>query len=150
MRRLQFDQDGETLDFLCTAMRKLDLFASLSDEQLRKMLYFVKLVEFDEGEVVFEKGASGDAFYVIWAGAVQAFVSGFFGGTKVLRTMGPGDFFGELALLLRQPRSASIGCVEATQCFVLDTGDFELLMERNPDIADVIKAAARERFNNPG
>ncbi|MDD5630110.1 MAG: cyclic nucleotide-binding domain-containing protein [Elusimicrobia bacterium] len=129
-------------------MRKLELFASLSDEQLRKVLYFVKALVFDAGEAVFAKGDDGDSFYVIESGRVEARVPGFL-GSKVLSSMGPGDFFGELALILKQPRSASIVCVEDTICFALDRTDLELLMERNPDIASAIKKVAKERFESP-
>jgi len=67
----------------------------------------------------------------------------------VLCRMGPGEFFGELALILRQPRSATVRCAEPTVCFTLDRTDLELLMERSAEIAGVIKRAARERFDSP-
>ena len=138
---------GDDEAWLLSYLKGLDLFAPLSDEQLRKILYFVKTVEFDEGELVFQKGDAGDSFYLIHSGCVEARVPGWL-GAKVLRRMGAGDFFGELALILRQPRSADILCVEPTVCFVLDRADLATLMERSADIADVIKKAARERFAN--
>ena len=138
---------GEESAELFAGLRALDLFAPLSDEQLRKVLYFVKMVEFEAGETVFEKGSDGDLFFLIHSGAVEAYAPGFF-GPKVLKRMEPGDFFGELALILRQPRSAGIRCVEPTVCFTLDRTDLELLMERSPDVADAIKRVAQRRFGS--
>lgn len=139
---------GKNTDFLVAAMTRLDFFSSLSDEQLRKVLYFVKALAFEAGETVFNKGDDGDSFYLIESGRVEARVPGFL-GSKIIATMGAGDFFGELALILKRPRAATIVCVEETVCFALDRADLELLMERNPDIASAIKTIAKERFESP-
>ncbi|MFI5351249.1 MAG: cyclic nucleotide-binding domain-containing protein [Elusimicrobiota bacterium] len=138
--------EGEETGRVFKSLRALDLLAPLSDEQLRKTIYFVKTVEFDAGETIFEKGEAGESFYVIRDGRVEARVLGFF-GAKVLGAMGPGEFFGELALILSRPRAAAIVCTEPTVCFVLDRSDLEILMERSPDIADAIKRIAKQRFN---
>lgn len=138
---------GAERDFLMAELRDLDLFAPLNDEQLRKMLFFVKTVRFEDGETVFEKGDPGDLFYLIHRGEVEIVEPGFFGATIIAR-MGPGDFFGELALILSQPRSASVRCVGETECFALDRADLETLMERSPDIAVAIKKVAQQRFRS--
>jgi CRP-like cAMP-binding protein len=138
---------GEDSGRLFDVFRALDLFAPLSDDHLRKALYFVKTVEFDAGETVFEKDEPGDSFYLVRDGRVEARVPGFF-GAKVLSAMGPGEFFGELALILNRPRSATVACVEATVCFVLDQADLERMMERSPDVADAIKRIAKQRFDS--
>ncbi len=139
---------GGDSSLLISAMRRVDLFAPLSDEQSRKLVYFIKVVEFDAGEKIFSKGDAADSFYMIQDGRVQARGAGFLGMGRIIREMGPGEFFGELALILNQPRSASIVCVERTSCFVLSRVDMELLMERNPDIADIIKKVAKQRYEH--
>ena len=136
-------------EFLLPIISKVDFFAQLSPEQLDKMLYFIKFVEFEREEVVFQKDVEGDSFFFIYKGVVEARVPGLF-GSKVINTMGPGEFFGELALILKQPRAAAIVCVERTRCFMLDKTDFSLLLERNPDIDRIIKEVARTRFGNYG
>jgi CRP-like cAMP-binding protein len=136
---------GPEREQLFAALRGLDLFAPLSDEHLRKMLYFVKSVEFDDGETIFEKGDPGEWFYLIHSGEVEICEPGFF-GPSVLARMGPGDFFGELALILSQPRSAAVRCVGPTACYALDRADLQTLMERSPDIAAAIKKIAQQRF----
>lgn len=137
---------GGEVGFLFLALRKLELFSSLTDVQLYKILQFMRSVEFEAGETVFKKGAAGDSFYVIQRGKVQARVPGFLGFSKTLATMGPSEFFGELALILQQPRAATIVCVEKTACFVLDRGDLQYVMRRNPDMAATIEQIARKRL----
>ena len=137
---------GGNVGFLFVALRKQELFQSLSDIQLYKVLQFMSSVEFDAGETVFKKGAVGDAFYIIQSGKVEARVPGFLGLAKTIATMGPAEFFGELALILKQPRAASIVCVEKTACFVLERGDLDYVMKRNPDIASAIEQVARKRL----
>lgn len=136
---------GQEAERLIEELRGVDLFTPLSIEQLRKLLFFIKTVEFDAGEVVFEKGEDGNWFFLIRTGAIEVYTPGFF-GVSVVANMGPGEFFGELALLLGQPRSASVRATEETVCLALDRTDLELLMERSPDIAVAIKRIAQQRF----
>jgi CRP-like cAMP-binding protein len=146
MRVLGRGSAAEESGKVFASLRELDLLSPLSNEQLTKVLYFVKTVEFDAGETVFEKDEDGEAFYLIRDGRAEARVPGFF-GAKVIGAMGPGEFFGELALLLNRSRSAAVVCVEPTVCFVLDRTDLEILMERSPDVGDAIKRIAKKRFD---
>ena len=140
----------EGIAFLLAAMRQLEIFAAVPEDYLRKLIYFVQVARFEPDEVVFEKGAPGNAFFVIHTGGVEARTPGLL-GDSVLSAMGPGEFFGELALILKQPRSATIVALEETVCFLLDTSDFERFMELNPELAAAIKDIARRRYDNsPG
>jgi CRP-like cAMP-binding protein len=56
-----------------------------------------------------------------------------------------GDFFGEMALLSREPRSATVTALRATDLLVLDADDFLRLVDRLPEIGTTVKAVARER-----
>lgn len=146
MRTAQITEDLQPQ--LAAMMRSVPIFSMLTDDQQRRMLPFVGMREYGVGETVFKKGDEGDAFYAIFVGKVEVSVEeGLLIKTKnVLRTMGPGEFLGELALLLKQPRSATIACLESTQFFVISKTDFELMLERNKDIADAVKKAGRERY----
>lgn len=125
---------------------RFELFRSLSSEQVGRLVPFVALHRYGEGEVVIEKDAAGDAFYLIYSGEVEVTVPGLL-SEKVVSRLGPGQFFGELALLLRQPRSATVVAVEETDLFVLKSLDFEMVLERSPDIAALVRAVAKERFD---
>lgn len=137
----------EHRDFLALIIGEVDLFASLTPEQLEKLIYFLKFVEFEQGETVFNKGDEGDAFYVIYAGKAEARAPSLF-LKRVINTMGPKAYFGELALMLKKPRTATIVCTEPTQCFRLDRTDFEIFMDQYPEIAAHIREEASARYEN--
>lgn len=135
---------GESADAFVAVLRDVEFFRTLDDAQLRQVLYFMKALDFDAGEVVFVKDAPGDAFYLVRSGRAEARVPGFF-GPKVLGVMGPGEFFGELALLNDRPRAATVVCTEPTVCLALAHVDMVIMMDRHPEIAERIRAVARAR-----
>lgn len=136
---------GGDSGFLFRPMRKLPLFAGLSDVQLFQVLMRTRTLEFDAGEVIFRRGDPGDSFFVVQSGKVEARLPWLLVLSRVVGTMGPGDFFGELALLRRQPRAATARCAAKTVCFSLSAPDLEALMRAQPDIAAAVSAAAGKR-----
>ena len=62
-----------------------------------------------------------------------------------LGRLGPGEFFGEMSLLMEQPRSATVIATEATDCFVLLKSDFLTLVSRNPVFEKIVKATSEQR-----
>jgi putative peptide zinc metalloprotease protein len=86
-------------------------------------------------------GEPGDRFYVIQSGRLQAIDA----EARVLTTMGPGDGFGELALLDRRPRGATVRALEDSQLWSLDRGHFERWIRDRYEIAGRIRASSAER-----
>ena len=86
-------------------------------------------------------GEPGDRFYVIRAGRLQAIDA----DARVLSTMGPGDGFGELALLDRRPRGATVRALEDAQLWSLDRGHFERWIRDRYEIAGRIRASVEQR-----
>lgn len=138
-------RSSQHTETLTAAMRGLGLFEPMSDEDLRTLSYFVSAVEFDEGEKAVRQGDPGDSFYIICSGSAEVRVPGLL-GDEFLGALGPGDFFGELALLLDQPRNADVVCMEETQCIAMDRSDLEQLMSRNTAVEEAIRDIARKRF----
>jgi voltage-gated potassium channel len=68
-------------------------------------------------------------------------------GKTTYSTMSAGDFFGEIALLYDEPRSASVRALEYCDVYRLDRELFERVLNRYPEIAEKIKAAAKERYD---
>lgn len=136
---------GGDVGFLFRPLRRVELFASLTDIQLYQVLYHVRTLEYAAGETIFLRGEPGDAFYVVQAGRVEARVPRWLFFSRVVGRMGPGDFFGELAMLLRQPRAASAVCAERTVCYSLSWPDLDGLMRKNPEIAAAVNAAVAKR-----
>lgn len=90
--------------------------------------------EFEPGEVLFREGEAGEQMYVIQSGAVRISKS-VHGDEKLLAVLGPGEFFGEMALLNGKPRSATATVVERARCLVIDSRTLEEMVARNAEIA---------------
>ena len=89
----------------------------------------MKEVSFGAGEQIFAKGDLGTSLFIVYEGAV-----GIFSGQQQLSTFGSGDFFGELALLDAEPRSASAVTQGPVVAFRLDQDDFYDVMEERPEV----------------
>src|SRR5262249_40502514 len=96
--------------------------------------------DYPAGTVIVRRGERGDCMYFVASGEVEIRLR-----PEPIR-LGPGDFFGELALLTGDPRNASI--VAAQQCTLLrlDIVDFRHLLPRQPELARIIHAAAEQRL----
>ncbi len=100
-------------------------------------------VSFDRGDVVFEQGDEGDAFYVVVQGAIR-----ISRGSTELATLGSREGFGEMAILDRDTRSATATAVSATTLLKLDRDSFDRAVEQNPVVARGIYRVLTERLRN--
>ena len=115
-------------------LEKVPLFAGLSQKQLGKLL--VKLFEkkYPLGETVFMQGDAGKALFIVLSGKILIVRSGNAADEQVA-VLGPGSYFGELALIDDQPRSASARAVETSALLILYKSDFDDLIEGYKNIA---------------
>ena len=116
--------NNEKLAFL----RNVKLFAQLSDSTLEKIVNVIFVRTYLQGERIFTQGEKGDCFYMIQSGKVMVSQSSFTGGTKELVRLGPGKYFGEIALIEDAPRKATVTAVEKTLCWILDKPNFENIL----------------------
>jgi potassium-dependent mechanosensitive channel len=86
-------------------------------------------------EILFEEGEPGDSFYIILAGRVEVYSDRV---NKQLAILGPGQFLGELSLILGVPRTASVRALEHCRLFVIHQPGFETLLAENPQLGDAI------------
>ena len=90
--------------------------------------------EFPEGTVLFREGEPGKEMYVVQQGRVH--VSMKVGEVeKILATLGPGEFLGEMSILNNKPRSATATCADASKLLVIDAKTFEAMIRGNAEIA---------------
>ncbi|MBI4422519.1 MAG: cyclic nucleotide-binding domain-containing protein [Elusimicrobia bacterium] len=133
---------------LARVLRKVDFFAPMTIGQMEKVLPYILLYAYQPDETVFTQGSKGDAFYIVHTGRVAVQIKkGWFSWRKTVTTLGPGDFFGEMALLSSDPRSATVATVEPTRLFVLLQADFQYILKENPAFAEEVgRIAARRKF----
>ena len=102
------------------------------------------------GHIVIEELAPGDTLYIIIDGQVQISRTFHNGERRVIRTMGPGEFFGEMALLEDKPRSARVSTVTATTLLAVTRQRFNTLIEQHPAVAinflKAISAQLRQQY----
>jgi CRP/FNR family transcriptional regulator/CRP/FNR family cyclic AMP-dependent transcriptional regulator len=111
------------------------LFEGVDLDAMDACLACLRVRHFRRDETVFHQGDAGDALHVIASGAVKVVLpSPDAGEPAILAALGPGDFFGELALLDGDPHSASVIALEPTETLVLGRADFERLFETEPGL----------------
>jgi anion transporter len=117
---------------LADTIRAIPLFSGLSREDIAKILGRLEEKVFDAGTTVFSQGDKGDSFYFIQSGAVQVVLEGGGGRRESIAVLGPQDWFGEMALLSGEPRSATIITVKDTTVWRLTREAWNELIERYP------------------
>jgi CRP/FNR family transcriptional regulator len=111
-------------------LKKVPLFSGLSDRELKQVAQSMKERTFNAGDTVTEEGKGGIGFFVIGDGTAKVSI----GGTEV-RTFGPGDYFGEIALVADVDRTATITAETELSCYGMTSWDFRPLVENNASIA---------------
>jgi CRP-like cAMP-binding protein/Zn-dependent protease len=104
-------------------LRSLRPFATMGADQLAEVLAKGEWITVPPGEALFEQGDVGDAFYVLRSGQVEVIQDG-----NLLRTLGPGSFFGEIALLHDVPRTATVRARTPARAFRLERDGFTALV----------------------
>ena len=113
-------------------LRRLPLFSRLPDAELAELADRVRTKSFKRGEMIFRKDDPGTHLYMVLEGGVKIALPGEFGQEALVAIMRPGEFFGELALFDRSPRSASATALEDTRAALLAGDDFLAYLESHP------------------
>lgn len=116
---------------LMQALRKVDFLAPLSDDELAIVARGAEFLQRPAGSEIFKKGDPGESFFVALAGEVRMMGD----GGQVVGTIGPGGFFGELALLTGEPRMATAVTASACELAVVGREDFRTVVMANPAVA---------------
>jgi voltage-gated potassium channel len=121
------------------SVSKVPFFAALGPAAIADVTHMLRTMDLPARTMIIRKGQAGDCMYFIADGEVEVDLP----GKKVV--LGEGAFFGEMALLGNNLRSANITTTRISKLLVLDLVDFRLLMARHPDLAETIDAEARRR-----
>lgn len=121
------------------SVSKVPFFAALGPSAIADVTHMLRTMDLPARTMIIRKGQAGDCMYFIAAGEVEVDLP----GKKV--KLGEGAFFGEMALLGNNLRSANITTTRVSRLLVLDLVDFRMLMARHPDLAQTIDAEAMRR-----
>src|SRR6201988_472605 len=111
------------------------MFSDLGTDELQRTAGLCHTQQMTAGEVLFQKGDAGDALFGVRRGQVRIETGATDGSRLTLNFMGPGDLFGEVAVLDNQNRTADATAGEPSELFVLRRGEFLSFLEREPKIA---------------
>ena len=131
-------------------LRSIGMFSSLTLKNMAAVLPYMRLYEYPKGTSLCREGEPGDRFFLIYKGTVDVTKEGgiFENAPAKLARLRPGDFFGEMALLFNQPRSATCTAASESRIFVLMYGDFKKLLKRNPDFLKRVRRVAKNRLRD--
>jgi CRP-like cAMP-binding protein len=124
-------------------LRSVPLFADLEKKELESIADTMRQRTFPAGETVTREGSSGVGFFVVESGTAEVTVDG-----QPRGTIGPGDHFGEIALLTGSERTATIVAQSELHCYGMTTWDFKPLVETNPNIAWKLLQSMASKLNS--
>ena len=124
----------------------IPLFEHLDNRQLASVRALATVLDIDAGRELIREGATGREFFLVVEGEAEVSRDGV-----VVATLGPGTFFGETALLLDQPRNATVTAKTDMVVEVIERRDFKGLLEEYPDLyAPLLQATAHQLAENDG
>jgi CRP/FNR family cyclic AMP-dependent transcriptional regulator len=116
-------------------LRRVPLFESLSEADLQSFAELVRERSYPRGSVIVFEEDPGDALYVVAAGQVKVVLVAEDGREVILSVLGPGSFFGEMAILDEGPRSAHVIAMEESNLLILRRDDFHARLRAMPEVA---------------
>src|ERR1700730_4290541 len=144
-RRL--DEGDSSLDHVAL-LRQVSIFAALSSGDLADLAARMRPLEADAGTVIVSHEEPGDSLFVIAEGRVKVVLYGDTGREIILSLLRAGDFFGEMALLDSQPRSANVVAMENARLLALDREAFQTHLAAHPTTALAVLAEMSRRLRH--
>lgn len=126
------------------ALKRVDLFASFRDDEMRTVAESLVYTPFARGDVITRQGNIAHWLYILASGEADVAIETP-GGRRVVSQLGAGQYFGEMGLMTGEPRTASVIARSDIECYRLDKQAFQGILEARPEIAGDMshKMAAR-------
>ena len=123
-------------------LKRVPLFASLSSRDLEAVAMIADELDFREGKELTKEGSAGREFFVIVEGSAEVTR-----GRKKLRTLSDGDFFGEISLITRMPRTATVTTLSPVRALVVTDRSFRSLLRDQPEIQRKVLEVLGQRLD---
>ena len=127
-------------------LAEVPLFSFLDDEERAALAAHLDVVSFPAEHIIFNYGEPGNSMLIVRAGAAELSFKNDTGEKLILETVGPGDFFGELAFLDGGARSATVRVTEPMEALLMDRGDLEAFLRKHPAAAMDLLTALGKRL----
>jgi CRP/FNR family cyclic AMP-dependent transcriptional regulator len=125
-------------------LQRVPLFSGLKEKQLKGIAQAMAERTFASGDEITKEGEISVGFYVIEEGRAKVTMNG-----EDVGQLGPGDHFGEIALIAETPRAATVTAETDLRCHGMTSWDFRSLVERNGEIAwEMLSSIARKLYEN--
>jgi len=122
-------------------IRKVPLFSRLSKSELRDLAMLADEIDLRDGKEMTRQGAAGREFFVLLEGTADVRKNG-----RKINTLGPGDFFGEIALVSREPRTATVTATSPVRTLVITDRSFRRLLDESPQVKTKVMEAMATRL----
>jgi len=136
---------GEEINRRIDALKRVELFSELTDEERRELAARLKVAPFVSGEALTKQGAEAHWLYIIIEGKAEVQVA-VDGKRERVASIGEGDFFGEMGMMTGEPRRATVAALTDMLCYRLDKGSFQEIIKRRPEIAENISHVLARRL----
>lgn len=123
------------MDRLIRLLKKVGIFQRLSPAVLKRIAGLAAFRSFRKDETIFTAAATGDCLYVLLKGRIKIYATAANGRVKTLAYLEAGDFFGEMALIEDESRSASARVLTDTEVALIHQRDFRRLLKDNPELS---------------
>jgi CRP/FNR family transcriptional regulator, cyclic AMP receptor protein len=135
----------EEAHWLYPALKGIEFLTFCSLGEIEELTQSLIKKHFKKGETIVREGDKGDYLFLLYAGEVSVRAKSGVFGTKELAKLGPGNYFGEMALILHEPRAATVVASQDTDAFLLFSTDFRKVLEKNDELARSIEEHAAKR-----
>ncbi len=130
---------------LADSLLRVYLFASLDEDERLLIAEQLNEMHYAQKELIIREGERDDSLFIIGRGEVEVFITSTRGNRKILSRLVGGDFFGEMALLTGEKRTASVQAITDVRVYQLDKSSFREVLERKPDILEEISNVLSRR-----
>ena len=122
-------------------IRKVPLFSRLSKPELRDLAMLADEIDLRDGKEMTRQGHPGREFFVLLEGTADVRKNG-----RKINSLGPGDFFGEIALVSREPRTATVTATSPVRTLVITDRSFRRLLDESPQVKNKVMEAMAKRL----
>ncbi len=127
-------------------LRNVPLFKGFNDDHIANLAKLVKVQAFGGEEIIFNQEDKGDALFIIQAGRIKVSLFSEAGKEIILSILREGDFFGEMALIDGEPRSANVTSIDPTELLILERVDFMNYLKQSPDLSLMLLVEMSQRL----